>query len=154
MTDPYHLCFAVADLEQAMADFTATAGTRWNAVRAGQLSQWSYRIVFSVGTPLIELIEGPPGSPWDVTGGPRFDHLGWWADDLAATTDRLAGAGLCLAFDGREHGRRFVYHDVASIGARFEVVDAANRADFAATWDVPASSPHHALTDAQPDSAG
>lgn len=134
VTDPYHVCFVVPDLERAMEDFTTAAGTVWNAVREATLDEWDYRIVFSTTVPHIELIEGPPGSPWDASDGPRFDHLGWWTASLDATIRRLAEVGLPADFDGRVRGRRFAYHWVASIGARFEIVDAANQPAFLGAW--------------------
>lgn len=151
MTDHYHACFVVPDLERAMADFTSAAGTAWNAIREATLGEWHYRIVFSTTMPHIELIQGPPGSPWDASDGPRFDHLGWWTASLETTTGRLAGCGLPADFDGRTHGRRFAYHRVESIGARFEVVDAANQPAFLDAWN-PEGQPSPALDDTDDES--
>ena len=148
MTDPYHVCFFVPDLERAMADFTATAGTQWNEIRDATLDQWAYRIVFSKTAPYIELIEGPPGSPWDASDGPRFDHLGWWTASLETTTQRLTDNGLPVDFDARP--RRFAYHRVDSIGARFEIVDADYQPTFLESWN-PEGRPSPALDDPKDD---
>lgn len=96
----------------------------------------------------MELIQGPAGSPWDATNGARFDHLGWWAESLDETTARLADRGLPIDFDGRDHGRRFAYHRVDSIGGRFEIVDAANQPAFLSTWD-PSGAPAGAIAEAR-----
>jgi len=99
--------------------------------------------VFSVGAPYIEIIEGPPGSPWDCTGGPRFDHLGWWSTSIEVSTRRLTDAGFPSDFDGCPFGRSFAYHRLDSIGARVEVVDTAGQAEFMSAWDpdgVPATA--------------
>ncbi len=149
MVDFYHVCFAVADIEHAMHDFTQAAGTEWNPVRDETLGEWTYRIVFSRSVPHIELIQGPPGSPWDCTDGPRFDHLGWWTESLEASSRRLASQGLPADFDGCPYGRPFAYHRVDSIGARFEIVDASAQPGFLDNWN-PGGSPMPAL-ERQPD---
>jgi hypothetical protein len=135
MTDFYHVCFAVPDLERAMRDFAEAVGTAWKPIREAVLGDWPYRIVFSDGFPHIELIEGPPGSPWDATGGAHFHHLGWWSADLETTSRRWAEIGLSRDFDGCPYGRAFAYHTVDSIGARFEIVDASAQDMFLDTWN-------------------
>ncbi len=134
MTDFYHVCFAVPDLDLAMRDLTRAAAVSWFTPQDRMLGDWEYRIVFSADGPRIELIQGPPGSPWDTTDGPRFDHLGWWAGSLSGTSRRLAAEGFPVDFDGCPLGRAFTYHRVPSIGARMEVVDVANQAGFLETW--------------------
>ncbi len=112
----------------------------------GDLGDWQCRIVFSRSTPFVELIEGPPGSPWDATAGGRFDHLGWWAASLTDTSRRLVEDGLPLDFDGCPYGRPFAYHRVHSIGARFEIVDTSIQTGFLQTWN-PDDNPMPALGD-------
>lgn len=134
----YHVAFAVPDLDAAMATFTDAVGVRWHEPRTATLRDWTYRIVFSTAEPRIELVEGPVGSPWDVsTTGPRFDHLGFWAESLESTADRWnACDGLRLEYDGRADGRRFAYFAAEALGIRFEVVDEARRADVDAGWPL------------------
>jgi glyoxalase/bleomycin resistance protein/dioxygenase superfamily protein len=146
MTEFYHVCFAVPDLHRAMHDFTYAAEIKWGPIRSDALGEWNYRIVFSRTAPHIELIEGPPGSPWDTTTGPRFDHLGWWTQSLHDTSRRLAEGGLPSDFDGCPYGRPFAYHRVNSIGTRFEIVDASAQASFLRTWN-PHGNPMPALND-------
>jgi hypothetical protein len=89
-------------------------------------------VVFSIQGPLhIELIEGPPGSAWDSTGGPRVDHLGYWSDDFPADRDRLQADGLAVV---RGNDRR-THHQTAH-GIRIELFDASNRADFYRRWQI------------------
>lgn len=137
MTAFYHLCFVVADLERATADLTRTVGVQWSPVRAGRLGDWDYCITFSLdGPPFLEVIQGPPGSPWDATAGPRFDHLGYWAADLEADQHHLTEHGAPPDFDACPYGSRFSYHHLDSIGARIELVDIAGQAGFLDTWNV------------------
>jgi hypothetical protein len=87
MSCHYHLCFVVQDIEAATREMTATLGVAWSPVRDGRLGDWDYRIVFSVdGPPFLELVEGPPGSPWDSSGGSHFDHLGYWAENIGVAS--------------------------------------------------------------------
>ena len=73
----YHLGFTVPDLDAAAAQMRAATGVEWRPVHSGRLGEWEYRITFSVqGPPYLELVEGPAGSPWDSSAGPRLDHLG------------------------------------------------------------------------------
>lgn len=135
MNDFYHLCFVVQDIERAVGDLTRALGVTWSAVRDGQLGEWNYRIVFSVeGPPFFEVIQGPPGSPWDATAGSRFDHLGYWSDDVGADKHRLAGRGAPVEFDACPYGRSFSYHRLDSLGLRVELVAASAQASFLDTW--------------------
>lgn len=145
MTGFYHLCFVVADLDQAMRDMSRVLGVDWSVPGDGRLGEWKYRIVFSVqGPPFFEMIQGSPGSPWDASGGSRFDHLGYWTADIAADKDRLAERGAPVEFDSCLYGRAFSYHRLVSIGARVEIVDASVQAAFLETWS-PGGRPMPAL---------
>lgn len=132
----YHVCFVVPDLPAAMRELSAAANVQWGAIRTGTLGDWQYELVISSHSPHIELISGPPGSPWDASQGPRFDHLGWWSQDLEYTTARWERAGLPASFDACPLGRRFAYFDVPSIGARIEAVDASGQAAFHQAWSA------------------
>lgn len=122
----YHVCFAVPDLERAMADLSAAVGCSWHEPRHDQLGDWSYEVAFSEGgLPLIELIRGSEGSPWDASRGARFDHLGYWTTSVEAGTRRLANLGFPEAFSGCPYGRPFAINRVDSIGAGVELFAAA-----------------------------
>lgn len=147
MTDFYHVCFAVPDLEAAMSDLASAGGIEWNPPRTDSLGDWPYRIVFSRTVPHIELIQGPPGSPWDTAdSGPHFHHLGWWTHSLTSSARQLAEAGLPQAFDGCPYGRSFAYHRLDSIGARIEIVDIAAQPAFLRSWN-PGGESMPALSD-------
>ncbi|WP_092109599.1 VOC family protein [Brevibacterium sandarakinum] len=153
MSSFYHLCFVVQDLDRATADLTRALGMVWSPARDGKLGPWDYRIVFSVeGPPFFEVIEGPLGSPWDASAGSRFDHLGYWSDDVAADKQRLAERGAPLEFDSCPYGRSFTYHRLDSLGIRLELVDHAVQPDFLATWK-PGAAPMPAI-DLGNDSTG
>lgn len=118
-----------------MRDFSHASGVEWAEPVARSLGEWDYRIVFSSGgAPFIELIEGPAGSPWDGTGGARFDHLGYWSTDFEQGSRRLAAHGMPEEFSGCPHGRPFVYHRVDSLGTKIELIDAGQQAGFLEQW--------------------
>ncbi|BBG02906.1 MULTISPECIES: VOC family protein [Pseudonocardia] len=155
MGDFYHLCFAVRSIEVATGELTAALGVRWNPVRDGSLGDWAYRIVFSTaGPPFFEVIEGPPGSPWDITQtGPRFDHIGYWSADVARDRDRLSDRGAPVDFDSCPYGRSFTYHRLAGIGARVELVDLGAQQGFLETW-APGALPMPPIDLGPPGAAG
>jgi catechol 2,3-dioxygenase-like lactoylglutathione lyase family enzyme len=135
VSDFYHVCFTVPDLDAAMRDLTAAAAVRWSEPQEGTLDGWPYRIVFTQGgAPFIELIETAPGGPWGDTSTPGFHHLGWWTSDIKAGTDRLTRNGFPQTFNGCPYGRPFAYHRLDSIGGHIELVAADRQPDFISTW--------------------
>jgi hypothetical protein len=133
----YHVCFVVPDIPAAMAELTELAQVQWNEPTAAVLEEWSYTIVFSRQFPFIELISGPPGSPWDATSGPRFDHLGWWSESLNSTACWWTTHGAEPRYDGRPAGRSFAYFFAPTIGENIEVVDTERQPDFLNNWTTP-----------------
>ncbi|GLZ29311.1 hypothetical protein Lesp02_15010 [Lentzea sp. NBRC 105346] len=131
----YHICFVVPDIEAAMADLTRTVGVEWGAVKDDELGPWQYRMAFSrSGFPAFELIEGPAGSPWDSTLGARCDHIGYWADSVEESAQRLTEEGFPADFSGCAYGRLYSYHPVPSLGVRLEMMDISRQDNFMATW--------------------
>ncbi|MFH8408443.1 VOC family protein [Streptomyces sp. NPDC018019] len=145
MTAFYHVCFVVPDIERAMRDFRRAAGTEWGDPLSDRIGEWDFRIVFTTGgPPFIELIEGPPGSPWDASAGARFDHIGFWTGDVRAGSRRLAEEGMPVDFSGCPYGRPFAYHRMDSVGARVELVDVSRQARFLDAWH-PGGAPMPAI---------
>ncbi|WP_432197505.1 VOC family protein [Streptomyces sp. bgisy027] len=122
----YHVGFAMPDVEAARAAVGRTLSVEFGPVKSRQIGDWVTLVALSVeGPPFLELIEGPPGSPWHTPGGPRFDHLGVWSKDLAGDRDVLAARGCRLVFDGLRSGLPMTFHEVPELGARIEAVDAS-----------------------------
>jgi nuclear transport factor 2 (NTF2) superfamily protein len=135
VTGFYHVCFVVPALKTAMEELQRGLGVKWSTPSSGQLGEWEYEIVFSrEGPPFFELIEGPPGSPWDATTGPRCDHIGYWSRDLSHDKEEFAERGLAVDFDASPFGRPFAYHRLDSVGIRVELVDESLQAGFLETW--------------------
>jgi catechol 2,3-dioxygenase-like lactoylglutathione lyase family enzyme len=104
-----HIAIVVADLDQAMADYSKALGGRWTSVRdvdflmvspQGDPYPIRGRVTWLTGhNPCIELLEGPPGSPWHVEPGVhKLDHFGYWGPDLDAQAAALAEAGYAIEY--------------------------------------------------------
>lgn len=130
----YHVCFVVPDISAAMIELAELANVEWNEPAQAVLEGWRYTIVFSRRFPFIELISGPPGSPWDAASGPRFDHLGWWSGSLDATACRWTAQGAQPRYDGRPVGRSFAYFFAPTIGENIEAVDLERQSNFVSNW--------------------
>jgi hypothetical protein len=104
-----HIAIVVDDLDQAMAQYGSALGGRWTDVRdldfvmvspAGERLHILGRVAWLTGhSPCIELLEGPPGSPWHVEPGVHhLDHFGYWGQDLDAQAAALAEAGYSIEY--------------------------------------------------------
>lgn len=122
----YHVGFAVPDVEAAREAVGRALSVEFGPAKSRRIGDWGTRVALSVeGPPFLELIEGPPGSPWHTPDGPRFDHLGVWSADLVSDRDVLAARGCQVLFDGLRAGLPMTFHEVPELGARIEVVDAS-----------------------------
>lgn len=146
--EAYHVGFVVADLEATMSEFADRLGVRWASVqhRDGPVRTpegmvpAAFRFTYSTplsGGALIELIEGPAGTPWDPGEGvaAAFHHLGFWADDLPGVSRDLEAAALPLEAtlgDGPDP-EVFAYHQLQH-GPRIELVDVARRPGMQRWW--------------------
>lgn len=145
----YHVCFVVSDIERAMDDLTRSVGAEWSGVLEDSLGEWNYRLAFTRGgPPYIELVQGPEGSPWDSTLGSRCHHLGYWTEDVTASSARLSEAGFAQQFSACPLGRPYTYHKVESLGVDLEMMDASRQPRFVASWDP--GAPHMPAFDAAP----
>lgn len=131
----------VKNLEAAMEELTKAQNVQWGVVMNRQYNDWKFRRVISMeGPPYIELIEGPPGSPWDCGGTSRLDHLQWWTDDMEADTQRFLDAGLALDTDGVKLGGPFRYFRAPATGMRCELMDSKFRATYKERWGIEESA--------------
>jgi hypothetical protein len=129
----------VPDLKRAMQELSDALDVHWAEPVERQFEGSPLRMVFSVdGPPYLELIEGPAGSPWDTTGGPRLDHLGYWSDDIAADRDRFAADGInAEVYVPPAGGVGYGYFRAPATGLRIKLTDSRVRAESFARWGVP-----------------
>lgn len=132
----YHVCFVVPDIEQGMRDL-GSVGVQWSTVLEDRLGPWDYRLAFSRGgPPYLELVQGPPGSPWDSSQGARCHHLGFWTEDVWKSSRRLSEEGFEEEFSACHLGRPYVYHQVKSLGVSLELMDLSRQERFLDSWDA------------------
>jgi hypothetical protein len=137
----FQVAIVVRDLEAAREELGRTLGVEWGGVRESSMGEWSYRLSFSKqGPPHVELIEAPPGGPWEVDprGKMRLDHLQWWTTDIDADTERLVADGATVDFDGMAYDHPFRYFKLAT-GLRVELIndpDGSLRADYRTRWHI------------------
>ncbi len=127
----------VEDLDAARDELGQALGLEWSDIVVRQNGEWEIRVCFAKqGPPFLELIEGPPGSPWEATHGSRIDHIGYWVDDLDASKQRLDADGVALEHDGSAHGGVFTYHRGRQSGLRVELIDTSGREAFYERWGL------------------
>jgi hypothetical protein len=139
-----HTGIAVRDLGSAMESVGAALGLTWatpqlrrvSAVWSGQPFDAEVMVAWSIeGPPHIELVQGGPATPWELTDDDvRLHHVAYWSGDLAADVARLSGAGYALELTGRgaagapssfayvkdPHGLRIELMDRAEMKAAFD----------------------------------
>jgi hypothetical protein len=140
--DLYHTGIVVPDLEEGMARFATAAGYEWAEPQRAQMmvrmvggdELLSFHYVYSASAPYIELVEQIPGvMPWSAAPTVATHHIGYWCDDVPATSARLAEAGFPAEAQGLIDGEPalFAFHR-DRFGARIEIVERSNRAAFEA----------------------
>lgn len=135
----HHVGVIVADLESARRELTELLGLRWGPVMHLDAQEvhdaergpveLPTTICYSVESPHIELIQEVPGTVWARNEHSNLHHLGFWSDDLPATSAGLSGSGCPLQLCGRSGGDApvsFAYHGTP-LGVRVEVLDAGLR---------------------------
>jgi catechol 2,3-dioxygenase-like lactoylglutathione lyase family enzyme len=141
ISEPFHVGVIVADLEAAMADYSRTTGCTWHSIqqrdvtlRVGDdLVHTHVRFDYSVEGPVqLELIQGLPGTPWDVAVHGGLDHSGHWSDDLVGDTAAVLALGWEFLYsgtgdDGETAGFCFF---MTPSGQRVELLDTSMRPMF------------------------
>jgi catechol 2,3-dioxygenase-like lactoylglutathione lyase family enzyme len=96
--DLFHTGFVVDDLDAAKGHFGALLGLTWleggGETRmltddGAQTVRTAYALS-AEGPHRVELVQSVPGTLYTVTGTVRAHHLGYWVDDVAATSAALA----------------------------------------------------------------
>ena len=136
--DLYHIGMTVPDLSAAMEQFSAAFGFDWAAVHErtptvvvdGELRQADIAVTYSThGPPYLELVEERSGDIW-AASGLGLNHVGYWAEDVAAAQRGLVAAGLAARMHSPVDGGqlRYSYHETPS-GLWIELVNTSFRDD-------------------------
>jgi catechol 2,3-dioxygenase-like lactoylglutathione lyase family enzyme len=149
--DLYHTGIVVEDLDSAIHEFTALAGYRWTVPTDYPFTVWTpygemtvtFRFVYSLEEPHLELVQEIPGTVWTPAPGNAVHHLGYFVDDLRASSKALTDAGLPIeacGLRGGQHPTDFAYHK-GEDGIRIELVDRSIMGDFDAFLRTYAAEP-------------
>ena len=142
----FHVGVRVRDLDAAMDDLGAGLGITWAPVVEREQPLWTpedgaysvtLRFTYSCEGPQhVELLQGPPGSPWYGADLPGVHHHGIWVEDVAAETERLVAAGWTLELAGRspEDGYGSMTYVRSPSGFLLEPVSAAARPRMERWW--------------------
>jgi hypothetical protein len=107
----WHVAFAVPDIKQSMNELSTAFGVEWRPVHRtevvledehGTKQDVSCTFTFSVGSPFaFEMWQAIPGTPLATPQHSILHHIGYWVDDLAAESERLASHGWPCFVSGR-----------------------------------------------------
>jgi Glyoxalase/Bleomycin resistance protein/Dioxygenase superfamily len=135
--DLFHTGIVVDDLATAKSELAVALGVTWReggaAVRMltddGACTVRTAYALSREGPHHIELVQSIEGTLWTATAPGHAHHLGYWADDLAATSAALVRFGyerLASVAMADDAPPMCVYH-LARSGLCIEVVDLAMR---------------------------
>ncbi|HET9078444.1 MAG TPA: VOC family protein [Acidimicrobiales bacterium] len=142
----FHVGIRVPDLAEAMRGYTSGTGTAWARPQHRHQPVWlpgrgagelELRFTYSSAGPVhLELLQGPPGSVWGGDEVPGPHHLGYWVEDVAATTEALVAQGWSLEAASRapEDGYGAFTYVRSPAGILVEPVAAAVRPAFERWW--------------------
>jgi lactoylglutathione lyase len=139
----FHVGIRVPDIYQAMEEMGESLNLTWTEVvenpgqriwtpQGGQ-QKVPLKFVYSCEGPQhLELLEGPKGSFWDGSEDSGVHHLGIWADDVKAETDRLIAHGWDLLGSAKspEEGYASMAYLAPPSGTIVELVTSANKPRF------------------------
>jgi hypothetical protein len=139
MSDSYaHIGIIVEDLEAAMDEMSATLGVRWLPVQERPNDHTTLRLTFSTEPPLIELVEGSPGTSRDTSNGPHVDHMAYWTARYEEDKQRLVESGMVLDVEGTApFGGHWCYLSSRTTGLRIELCDVAAFEGWHRQWNLP-----------------
>ena len=115
--DLFHTGIVVDDLATAKSELAVALGVTWReggaAVRMltddGACTVRTAYALSREGPHHIELVQSIEGTLWTTTAPGHAHHLGYWADDVAATSAALVRSRIREAGE-RRHGRRCTAH--------------------------------------------
>ena len=130
----FQVGIAVQDIEAARDELTRALGLEWADVLSRETPFGPAQVCVSkAGPPYLELIQGPGGTPWDASAGPRLDHIGYWTSGVESGKGRLEEAGMPLEAD---NSPAWTYHRGPSSGVRIELMDLRVQDEFYKRWGL------------------
>ena len=122
--DLFEIGIVVTDLDAAIETFHKALGYTFSLIVEGVLptrdatgeSMPPMRMAVSRERPQLELIEAVAGTHLTAPAGTGLHHLGYYVDDLAASSRALTAMGvpfICGGFAGEACPTSWAYHEMA-----------------------------------------
>jgi len=140
--DMYHVGIIVDDFDETLERLSRQMGVTWSPRIEVPVPVWTRThgmidfvscAAYSQQQPCIEIVRSLPGTMWTAVPGRPLHHLGYWVDDLAATSAELERQGCpkiaCAMADGVMFG--MAYHEMPD-GMLVELVDRKSFPDWPA----------------------
>jgi hypothetical protein len=151
---PFHTGIVVDDLSTAMVTYGDAFGLEWATplhsthrlrTEHGLLPRETWATYSIQGPHHLELLEHTDSTAYEsLPGGPRINHMGYWAEDLPAEIGRLEALGMKCRLHGESPDgwlSRMAYIQDGSGGLYIELVDAQLKEEFSAWWSAPDQPP-------------
>lgn len=138
----FHVGIVVEDFEAARDFLSETCGYEWGPdiqleytmqLPDGPLT-YHQRLSYSVTEPRLELVQAVAGTPLEPSSS-GLHHLGYWCDDVAATSARLAAKGWTWECGGTfpDGSPAWAYH-FNPTGVRIELVSRGMQPGLESLW--------------------
>ncbi len=103
----------------------------------GGPTTYPLRFSYSVTQPRLELVQSAAGTPLQPSSS-GLHHLGYWCDDVAATSAELVDQGWVWECGGERDGSSVWAFHFNPVGVRIELVSTAMRAALESMWTTSA----------------
>lgn len=143
--DQFHTGIVVDDFDAARTLLTETCGYEWGpdieveytmVLPTGPIT-YQQRLCYSITEPRLEIVRSVASTPFQPsTSG--LHHLGYWCDDVAATSAELASTGWAWECGGEADGSPLWAYHLNPLGLRVELVSTSMKELMEGLWSRPA----------------
>ena len=145
-SDQFHVGIVVDDFEAARDFFAEACGYEWGPdiqleytmmLPSGPVT-YDQRLSYSVTEPRLELVQSAAGTPLQPSSS-GLHHIGYWCDEVAATSAELVAKGWVWECGGEHDGSPLWAYHFNPAGIRIELVSATMKAGLESMWGPPAA---------------
>lgn len=148
--DQFHVGLVVEDFEETLGQLSALFGYEWCDETGGPVALelptgaavLDMRCTFSRTSPRLEIVRRIPGTLWEPVPGSTLHHIGYWSDDVAGDTAKLADHGYVIEATRRgADGGMFFAFLRSTNGPRVELVTRGVQPHLEQHWAQPPATP-------------
>lgn len=148
--DQFHVGLVVEDFEETLGQLSALFGYEWCDETGGPVALelptgaavLDMRCTFSRTSPRLEIVRRIPGTLWEPVPGSTLHHIGYWSDDVAGDTAKLADHGYVIEATRRgADGGMFFAFLRSTDGPRVELVTRGVQPHLEQHWAQPPATP-------------